>query len=195
MTGSIASGSPSASCTTTATCPCCRCWSTSSSTTRRARTVALGTSGRTRRRRALRPAHRAPLRRRGGQAGRGRHVHPHQLRHTLATQSINRGMSLEAIAALLGHRSMDMTLTYARISDRTVAEAYFKVTEAVEAEYYGLSSAPLRTGGSGTRSRRPTTVVCSPTVTARGPPCSTAPSRASANGAGSSRPVRSSSPS
>jgi len=41
------------------------------------------------------------------------HVHPHQLRHTLATQSINRGMSLEAIAALLGHRSMDMTLTYA----------------------------------------------------------------------------------
>jgi hypothetical protein len=71
------------------------------------------------------------------------HVHPHQLRHTLATQSINRGMSLEAIAALLGHRSMDMTLTYARISDRTVAEAYFKVTEAVEAEYYGLSSATV----------------------------------------------------
>jgi len=69
------------------------------------------------------------------------HVHPHQLRHTLATQSINRGMSLEAIAALLGHRSMDMTLTYARISDETVANAYFKVTEAVEAQYYGLSGA------------------------------------------------------
>ncbi len=69
------------------------------------------------------------------------HVHPHQLRHTLATQSINRGMSLEAIAALLGHRSMDMTLLYARISDDTVAEAYFKVTEAVEAQYYGLSGA------------------------------------------------------
>jgi hypothetical protein len=70
-------------------------------------------------------------------------VHPHQLRHTLATQSINRGMSLEAIAALLGHRSMDMTLTYARISDRTVADQYFKVTEAVEAEYYGRSSAAM----------------------------------------------------
>ncbi len=69
------------------------------------------------------------------------HVHPHQLRHTLATQSINRGMSLEAIAALLGHRSMDMTLIYARISDDTVADAYFKVTEAVEAQYYGLSGA------------------------------------------------------
>jgi integrase len=63
------------------------------------------------------------------------HVHPHQLRHTLATQAINRGMSLEAIAALLGHRSMRMTMTYARISDRTVADEYFRVTEAVEANY------------------------------------------------------------
>jgi site-specific recombinase XerD len=41
------------------------------------------------------------------------HIHPHQLRHTLATQAINRGMSLEAIAAMLGHRSLDMTLRYA----------------------------------------------------------------------------------
>jgi site-specific recombinase XerD len=81
------------------------------------------------------------------------HVHPHQLRHTLATQSINRGMSLEAIAALLGHRSMDMTLIYARISDDTVADAYFKVTEAVEAQYYGLSGAAApQAGGPGARS-------------------------------------------
>ena len=41
----------------------------------------------------------------GRAAGIG-HVSPHQLRHTLATQAINRGMSLEAIAALLGHRSL-----------------------------------------------------------------------------------------
>jgi len=68
------------------------------------------------------------------------HVHPHQLRHTLATQSINRGMSLEAIAALLGHRSMDMTLTYARISDQTVADEYFRVTQAVEANYREMAS-------------------------------------------------------
>ena len=38
------------------------------------------------------------------------HVNPHRLRHTLATQAINRGMSLEAIAALLGHRSMRMSM-------------------------------------------------------------------------------------
>lgn len=64
------------------------------------------------------------------------HVTPHQLRHTLATQAVNRGMSLEAIAALLGHRSMSMTLTYARIADRTVAEEYFAVTEKVESLYH-----------------------------------------------------------
>jgi site-specific recombinase XerD len=64
----------------------------------------------------------------GAAAGLG-HIHPHQLRHTLATQAINRGMTLEAIAALLGHRSLDMTLRYAKIANRTVADEYFAVTE------------------------------------------------------------------
>ncbi len=63
------------------------------------------------------------------------HVSPHRLRHTLATQAINRGMSLEAIAALLGHRSMRMTMVYARIANRTVADEYFAVAEKVEALY------------------------------------------------------------
>jgi site-specific recombinase XerD len=60
------------------------------------------------------------------------HVHPHQLRHTLA---INRGMRLEAIAALLGHRSMEMTLTYARIADRVVADEYAALSAKVDALY------------------------------------------------------------
>jgi integrase len=79
------------------------------------------------------------------------HVHPHQLRHTLATQAINRGMSLEAIAALLGHRSMRMTLTYARISDRTVADEYFRVTEAVEATYRQTQPLPADVEGPNMR--------------------------------------------
>ncbi len=62
-------------------------------------------------------------------------VHPHQLRHTLATQAINRGMRLEAIAALLGHRSMDMTLVYARIADRVVADEYASVMDQIDALY------------------------------------------------------------
>jgi site-specific recombinase XerD len=69
-------------------------------------------------------------------------THPHQLRHTLATQCLNRGMSLEAIAALLGHRSPRMTLIYARISDENVAEQYFQATQAVEAEATTASRAP-----------------------------------------------------
>lgn len=68
------------------------------------------------------------------QAGIG-HVTAHQLRHTLATQAINRGMSIDAIAALLGHKTLAMTMIYARIADKTVAEEYFNVTEKVEALY------------------------------------------------------------
>ena len=43
----------------------------------------------------------AALRRIADVAGIG-NVTAHQLRHTLATQAVNRGMSLDAIAALLG---------------------------------------------------------------------------------------------
>jgi site-specific recombinase XerD len=74
------------------------------------------------------------INRAGAAASRG-HIHPHQLRHTLATQAINRGMSLEAIAALLGRRSLDMTLRYAKIASRTVADEYFAVSEKAEALY------------------------------------------------------------
>jgi site-specific recombinase XerD len=79
---------------------------------------------------------------RAGKAARLPHIHPHQLRHTLATQAVNRGMSLEAIAAMLGHRSMDMTLRYAKIADRTVADEYFAVTDKVEALYGKTQSLP-----------------------------------------------------
>jgi integrase-like protein len=46
-----------------------------------------------------------------------------RLRHTLATQATNRGMRLEAIAALFGHRKMEMTLIYAKIANRAVRAA------------------------------------------------------------------------
>jgi integrase len=46
------------------------------------------------------------------------HVTPHQLCHTLATQAINRAMSLDAIAALLGHKTLAMTMAHTRIADR-----------------------------------------------------------------------------
>jgi len=87
------------------------------------------------------------------QAGIGR-VTPHQLRHTLATQAINRGMSLEAIAALLGHKSMRMTMVYAKIANRTVADEYFKVSEQVEALYDQPKELPATAEGAEMRKLR-----------------------------------------
>lgn len=87
------------------------------------------------------------------EAGIGR-VSPHRLRHTLATQAINRGMSLEAIAALLGHRSFHMTLVYAKIADRTVADEYFTVSEKVEALYEAPKQLPADAEGAEMRKLR-----------------------------------------
>jgi len=63
------------------------------------------------------------------------HVHPHQLRHTLATMAINRGMRIEAIGQLLGHRSLKMTAIYARMSDRNLAEQFRAVSDRIDALY------------------------------------------------------------
>jgi hypothetical protein len=62
-------------------------------------------------------------------------VTAHQLRHTLATQAVNRGMSLDAITALLRPKTLAMTMIYARIADKSVADEYFADTEKVEALY------------------------------------------------------------
>ena len=44
-------------------------------------------------------------------------------------------MRLEAIAALLGHQSMEMTLIYARIADRVVADEYAAISTKIDALY------------------------------------------------------------
>jgi hypothetical protein len=57
-------------------------------------------------------------------------------------------MSLEAIAALLGHRTMTMTMIYAKIADRTVADEYFAVSEKVEALYDRAAQLPADAEGA-----------------------------------------------
>lgn len=52
-------------------------------------------------------------------AGLG-HVTSHQLRHTYATALVNAGVSLQALMALLGHQSAEMSLRYGRLFDTTV---------------------------------------------------------------------------
>ena len=52
------------------------------------------------------------------------HVTPHQLRHTFATAMVNAGVSLQALMALLGHVSAQMSLRYGRLFDTTVRAEY-----------------------------------------------------------------------
>ncbi len=59
-----------------------------------------------------------------GPGGAPLRVTPHQLRHTYGTQLVNAGMSLQALMALLGHVSAEMTLRYASLASPTVRAAY-----------------------------------------------------------------------
>jgi integrase len=49
---------------------------------------------------------------------------PHQLRYTWATELANAGMSLQALMALLGHASAQMTVRYATLASPTLRVAY-----------------------------------------------------------------------
>ena len=51
-------------------------------------------------------------------------VTPHQLRHTWATELANAGMSLQALMALLGHATAQMTIRYATLASPTLRIAY-----------------------------------------------------------------------
>jgi len=68
---------------------------------------------------------RGELSRAAGEAGLPP-VTPHQLRHTYATALVNSGVSLQALMALLGHVSAEMSLRYGRLFDATVREEYEK---------------------------------------------------------------------
>ena len=50
----------------------------------------------------------------------------HTLRHTFATELLNAGMRLECLQVLLGHRNIEETRRYARLTDKTREEEYFK---------------------------------------------------------------------
>jgi integrase len=59
-----------------------------------------------------------------GPGGCPLNVTPHQLRHTYATELANAGMSLQALMALLGHVTPEMTLRYATLASPTLRAAY-----------------------------------------------------------------------
>lgn len=56
----------------------------------------------------------------------------HCLRHTFASELLNAGMRLEYLQELLGHENIEMTRRYARLTDNTRKEEYFKAMLKIE---------------------------------------------------------------
>ena len=53
-------------------------------------------------------------------------VHPHKFRRTLATMAIDKGMPIEQLQKLLGHKRIDTTLQYAMVKQSNVKHAHRK---------------------------------------------------------------------
>lgn len=56
----------------------------------------------------------------------------HCLRHSFASELLNAGMRLECLQVLLGHRNIEMTRRYARLTDKSREEEYFRAMEVIE---------------------------------------------------------------
>ena len=55
-----------------------------------------------------------------------KNVHPHKFRRTLATMAIDKGMPIEQLQQLLGHKRIDTTLQYAMVKQSNVKIAHRK---------------------------------------------------------------------
>lgn len=53
-------------------------------------------------------------------------VHPHKFRRTMATKAIDKGMPVEQVQQLLGHKSIDTTMQYALVNQNNVKESHRK---------------------------------------------------------------------
>ncbi len=67
---------------------------------------------------------------RAGLSGKGYSLHC--LRHTFATDMLNAGLRLEALQKLLGHQLIEITLRYAKLSNKTRENEYFKAMTVIE---------------------------------------------------------------
>jgi integrase len=75
------------------------------------------------------------------EAGHSAHVVAHQLRHSLGTRLINKGVPQHVIQRLLGHASPEMTSLYAHLHDTTLREEmerYWKSRVDVQGRLLGF---------------------------------------------------------
>jgi hypothetical protein len=68
------------------------------------------------------------------------HVTSHQLRHAYATALVNAGVSLQALMALLGHVSAEMSLRYGRLFDSTVRTEYERALDLAKQQAQASAS-------------------------------------------------------
>jgi integrase/recombinase XerD len=61
----------------------------------------------------------------------------HQLRHTCLTRLREAGMSLEAVQAQAGHRSIESTRIYLHLADNWLADQYRRAAQAIDAQTLG----------------------------------------------------------
>ena len=59
-------------------------------------------------------------------------VRVHDLRHTVASQAVAKGVALPTVARMLGHSDPKMTLRYAHVSDRDVEAAAERIGKVIE---------------------------------------------------------------
>lgn len=53
-------------------------------------------------------------------------IHPHKFRRTMATRAIDKGMPIEQVQHLLGHRQIDTTMRYAMVNQSNVKNSHRK---------------------------------------------------------------------
>jgi integrase/recombinase XerD len=61
-------------------------------------------------------------------AGINRHLTPHMLRHTCATQWLEAGLDIRYVQKLLGHQSISTTEIYTHVSDQGLREALLRAS-------------------------------------------------------------------
>jgi integrase len=86
------------------------------------------------------------------------HVTPHQLRHTYATALVNAGVSLQALMAILGHVSAEMSLRYGHLFDTTVRAEYERALDLAKQTIGALPTPSEPTSSAGDDWRTTATV-------------------------------------
>ncbi len=58
-----------------------------------------------------------------------KHIHPHTLRHSFATHLLNKGVKIERVQWLLGHKNISTTQMYSHIVQKDIEEDYSKLID------------------------------------------------------------------